>query len=76
MLQLPWLQGVDSPSGQWGSAMGWFPESWSSYWYWAPIILLIGVVSWFLFPAQKQCPICGKWVYRDARICPFCGHGF
>ena len=27
-------------------------------------------------PAKKPCPACKKGVYKDARVCRFCGHEF
>ncbi|MBN2225288.1 MAG: hypothetical protein JW765_11465 [Deltaproteobacteria bacterium] len=27
-------------------------------------------------PATKKCPGCGKDVYKDARVCRYCGHAF
>jgi ribosomal protein L37E len=27
-------------------------------------------------PSTKRCPACGKDVYKEARVCRFCGHGF
>ncbi|MBN1881256.1 MAG: hypothetical protein JW885_03700 [Deltaproteobacteria bacterium] len=27
-------------------------------------------------PTKKECPACHKYVFKDARVCRFCGHSF
>ena len=27
-------------------------------------------------PSKKECPACHKYVFKDARVCRFCGHSF
>lgn len=46
---------------------------------WFFLSLLFGVIALavlvFLQPL-KRCPVCGKTVASDARVCPYCRHSF